>query len=301
MNASSNHPMYPGIENSLINPEQNTRTGAVPERISYAEERHQLLNSIRILQLQNASLREENQETLLTNQTLSEKIEKSHLEHQVTKRELERRQGYIDTFKKIEAKWLSRVTQQESRIQALTQERDRLLEQVLQRDLDAVVEIESKRVVLEEGQKLANHQKAIESKSAWLERYQSRLTQYSKSVNQSKLKVREISNQVAHEIQNLSQFHPLKDCLKITEMELTHLELRLRKLPESSMERPELEGGLTQLAEQRNFILELIEASQAELQRRANSLLEMSMEDALHPIPPPSPAPKQAEMKAPEY
>lgn len=254
------------------------------------EEKYRLLHSVKTLQIQNATARRKVQEVQLENQSLTDKYENKERECQALKKEAERRKEDYNTFKKIEAKWHEHLSLRNNQIRDLTYERDRLKELVGQKDLEGILAVEQKRSIQEQEIKTSQQQAANESKSIWLTRYQERLTQYAISVNQQKTKAKELSTRIAQEIQNLSQAHPLRDCLQMTEHELNQVESRLRKLPASSIERTEFEAGMNQLVEQRNFILKIIEDSERALQRQAQSLLDLSEDAALIPVPPPGPA-----------
>lgn len=179
------------------------------------------------------------------------------------------------------------------------QEKNRLLNEISHRWLKGISENEIHK------QKLATEASAEElqvrqieldlekilltNKMLELNQFAQNLNTYVEYLNHQKKEVMKISQQLAEELQVLKTIHPLKDYLKATELELTKVELDLKKTPSSSLNRPKVESYLENLFQQRNFLNSLIEASERQMNEQAHSILKIIQSDTLMALPPAPP------------
>jgi predicted RNase H-like nuclease (RuvC/YqgF family) len=130
------------------------------------------------------------------------------------------------------------------------------------------------------------NQQALQQKLSEISSQEERLRNYAQALSQEKHCVRQFARQLAEQIEMARNLPPLKDYLSLTEFELSKLELQLKKTPTSSPARPELEQGLSQLIQQRDFLRSVIDASRADIERQAAVIIKIAKEETLVPCPP---------------
>lgn len=148
-------------------------------------------------------------------------------------------------------------------------------------------------------QKLAKEQKQLHDTSLEIENREAQLRSYATALTREKTEALRFSKQLAEELRAARATHPLKDYLRLTEFELTKIEVQLKKTPALSTERPQLESCLTQLIEQREFLKNVLASTQRQLEARADEFLKAIQSGRLAPVPPLPPS-KQKQSKRPE-
>lgn len=119
-----------------------------------------------------------------------------------------------------------------------------------------------------------------------VESREKRLRIYAASLSKEKADVLACAKELAQEIESSMTIHPLKDYLSATEYEISKLELTLRKTPNLAPERPQMETVFKQMLEQRDFLTSVIQASEKQLQRQAETVLRIIQDGKLAASPP---------------
>ena len=88
---------------------------------------------------------------------------------------------------------------------------------------------------------------------------------YLKYINQEKQEFECKLNQMHYEVQRLSSLNPIKDILKVTDMEISKLELELKKLALAAPNRKALEHKMDQLFSQKTQLVTLISESEKKI------------------------------------
>jgi chromosome segregation ATPase len=115
------------------------------------------------------------------------------------------------------------------------------------------------------------------------------LRKYASDLNQRQARVLEAAMKLAGELRDSSQLNPLQDYLKVTEFELVRVETQLRKLSDSSAERPRLEQTYDKLAEQKKFLLDMLGRSRVSISEQALRVLQICEALRQEQAPPPPP------------
>jgi hypothetical protein len=115
------------------------------------------------------------------------------------------------------------------------------------------------------------------------------LRYYAEALTREKAALLKAAQQLAHEIRTAGLIHPLKDYLTLTEVEISKLELQLRKTPTLSSERIPLETCFTQMIQQREFLRNLMNETQMALEAKAKKVIQIAGNGKLAPVPPPPP------------
>lgn len=114
--------------------------------------------------------------------------------------------------------------------------------------------------------------------------------QYVDFIETERLQIKKVLNQLTVEIKTAVTLHPLKDYRDATELELTKVELELRKMPASSSLRTKVEMRLEQLYIQRNQLNDLINKTEKHILSFEAELIKVeNMAQVLEiPVPPSS-------------
>jgi hypothetical protein len=112
------------------------------------------------------------------------------------------------------------------------------------------------------------------------------LRHYATAVTEQKAELIRQTKLLAEEIQMAGKMHPLKDYLQLTEFELSKVDVQLRMTPTLSMDRPRLEACVKQMAEQRDFLRNVVQASTKRLDEQAASILALVKSPKLAATPP---------------
>jgi hypothetical protein len=251
---------------------------------------------------------------------LAARIQQLQQELHFIQQSAERRQEDFKTLKQLESSWSERTALQAQQMSVLQAECERLktliaqtvqeksaeqqhlkeLCEDLKRQLDekirecenlahsadltlkAEVLISREQAVKEQTTKQQHHDTVLRSQWHWLKKHQQRLIAYRNQLTEEEAELKHIASKLAQELKISGAVHPLQDYLKMTDLELSKIELELKKLPGSSMDRPHFEAVLTQLTEQRNFLRSTIETTQQTLQKRTQIVLKIAGEDLLN-------------------
>lgn len=136
---------------------------------------------------------------------------------------------------------------------------------------------------------LANRQ--LEAWNQQLENRELQLRRYATALTKEKTEALRFSKQIADEIKAAQATHPLKDYLKLTEFELSKIEVQLKKTPMLSPDRSKLETALSQLIDQREFLKTVLGSTQRQLEKQAMEFMKLIQSGRLAPVPPPPPRP----------
>ena len=112
------------------------------------------------------------------------------------------------------------------------------------------------------------------------------LRHYATAVTEQKAELIRHTKILADEIQTAGKMHPLKDYLQLTDFELSKADVQLRMTLTLSMDRPRLEASVKQLAEQRDFLKAVVEASTKRLDEQAANILALVKSPKLAATPP---------------
>lgn len=120
------------------------------------------------------------------------------------------------------------------------------------------------------------------------------LKQYANSITEQKTEFVRQTKILAEEVGTASKMHPLKDYLKMTEFELSRVEVQLKLTPTISSDRAKLESYFEKMVEQRNFLTKVVAESEKKFAEQAQKLLELIRSPKMAATPPPPPvfAPK---------
>lgn len=161
------------------------------------------------------------------------------------------------------------------------------VEQVRQNEIEVANLMAKIREMEETGvARLAKERAELEKQAQRLELREQQLRHYAQTVQDERAEVVRCTQQLAGEIHAARSMNPLEDYLKLTEFELSKIELQLKKTPTLSSERPKLEKFLGQMTEQRDFLLQVIEQSKANLDQQSKKLAKIVEAARLSPLPP---------------
>ena len=120
------------------------------------------------------------------------------------------------------------------------------------------------------------------------------LKQYANSITEQKTEFVRQTKILADEVGTASKMHPLKDYLKMTEFELSRVEVQLKLTPTISSDRAKLESYFEKMVEQRDFLTKVVAESEKKFAEQAQKLLELIRSPKMAATPPPPPvfAPK---------
>ena len=112
------------------------------------------------------------------------------------------------------------------------------------------------------------------------------LRHYAVAVTEQKAELVRQTKLLADEIQMAAKMHPLKDYLKVTEFELSKVDVQLKLTPTLSVDRARLEACVKQMSEQRDFLKNVVEASTKRLEEQAASIVALVKSPKLIATPP---------------
>lgn len=112
------------------------------------------------------------------------------------------------------------------------------------------------------------------------------LRHYAVAVTEQKAELVRQTKLLADEIQMAAKMHPLKDYLKVTEFELSKVDVQLKLTPTLSVDRARLEACVKQMSEQRDFLKNVVEASTKRLEEQAASIMALVKSPKLIATPP---------------
>jgi chromosome segregation ATPase len=134
----------------------------------------------------------------------------------------------------------------------------------------------------------------LETWSTQLTVRESQLRNYSTALTKEKSEVLQFSKQIAAEIEMISRTHPLRDYLKVTEFELSKVEVQLKTMPTLAPERKRLEAAINQLVEQREFLRSILAGAEKHFEQQVKNLEKLHQVAKMAPVPPPPPAKVEA-------
>ncbi len=134
----------------------------------------------------------------------------------------------------------------------------------------------------------------LEVWSTQLSARESQLRSYSTALTKEKSEVLHFSKQIAAEIEMISRTHPLRDYLKVTEFELSKVEVQLKTMPTMAPERTRLEAAINQLVEQREFLRSILAGAEKHFEQQVKNLEKLHQGAKMAPVPPPPPAKVEA-------
>ena len=112
------------------------------------------------------------------------------------------------------------------------------------------------------------------------------LNLYTQSIDKEKQLIKEQAIAIINELKGLASLDPLKQYLKITEKEISKVEIDLGKSPLHSTDRPRLEEILENLVRQRDSLKIMVEDANSRVQLKIKSILKLVHSDTLIPLPP---------------
>ena len=176
--------------------------------------------------------------------------------------------------------------EQERMIGKLTEEKNHLFAEIHQRE-QTINSLNERLGRLESKEQVEKFD--FESKLATIAKQENRLKNYANSLNKMNLKLVQACAQLAREIQSAKTLHPLRDYLKLTEREIIELEGILKVTPLQASERESQKLAMKQLLEQREFLTQLIRASEEELKQQATVVEQIARQSSRSTAPPPPP------------
>lgn len=165
------------------------------------------------------------------------------------------------------------------------QKKNQMLEAQLQdRHLELENEFQSKLKKL--ATEVQDQKASLEHAEAERHRREAQLRNYAQALTKEKHELTKEYQRLIDETQSVRALNPLKDYLDLTEFELEKVEIQLKKTPEISNDRPRYEAYLSELVEQRNFLRQILEASQKKLDQQIGRISQNLKSGQWQPIPP---------------
>lgn len=142
----------------------------------------------------------------------------------------------------------------------------------------------------EQAARIADLEEKIRAQADHSENKDKQFRFYSENINRSKRDLREQGYRLIQELKLNRQTSPLSEFLKVTNREVSRVEVQLKRTPTSSADRSRLEQCLTDLVEQRDFLKESLEKSSQDIDAKIRRLSEIIGGENLAMTPPPPPA-----------
>lgn len=115
------------------------------------------------------------------------------------------------------------------------------------------------------------------------------LKHYANSITEQKSEFVRQTKMLAEEVLVAAKMHPLRDFLKMTEFELSRVEVQLKLTPSISSDRAKLEAYFEKMIEQRDFLKKVVEESEKNFADQAQQLLDLIRSPKMSATPPPPP------------
>jgi chromosome segregation ATPase len=219
-----------------------------------------------------------------------EQERQSRMEFQENFRVIEERDGKLQAEiaqltddKKTLSHQLERVTQEldvtkvsmtdgQKKFSSLIEEKRRLEEKI---DTDTKM-IEEVKLLQQENEQLKEE----------MEEREDQLNHYSRWVDSQKEGLQKHVLRLAQEIKTSTAMNPMRAYLKMTEKEITKVEIAMGKTQAFGAQRAQLEEQFEALIKQRDEIKELLEHSQAEAEKQAKKVMNFLKSSEFVPVPP---------------
>ncbi len=177
------------------------------------------------------------------------------------------RQDDFQSMKKLEFLWTDKNLKQAQQIQLL-EEKNRRIEAFL---------IKTKA--------------AFQARFQWLKNYQERLRTYALHLNQEKLSLRRLAQQVSTEFEKSLRSHPYQPLIEEVEIETLTTLRQIQGLSATSRKRASLEANLQRLEERKTLLQSGIAFSNQILNEKAKSVIVLIQNENLSQTPPAPPIP----------
>ncbi len=135
-------------------------------------------------------------------------------------------------------------------------------------------------------QKLDKRNKELDIAFASLEKREVQLSLYSRWVDAQKEGLQKQVLRIASELRSTKEFNPLNPYLKMTEKELSKIEILLTKSNVFGPQRAHLESQYEQLIKQRDEVRELLVRTNTEVDQKALTLIAVLKSSEFIPVPP---------------
>ncbi len=164
------------------------------------------------------------------------------------------------------------MTEGQSRFSSLIEEKRRLEEKI---EADATM-IEEVKLLKQENDQLKEE----------MEEREEQLNHYSRWVDSQKEGLQKHVVRLAQEIKTSTAMNPMRAYLKMTEKEISKIEIAMGKAQAFGAQRAQLEEQFEALIKQRDEIKELLEHSQAEAEKQAKKVMNFLKSSEFVPVPP---------------
>lgn len=143
---------------------------------------------------------------------------------------------------------------------------------------------------IEQGERYNEMQAKFKAMNEQTENRERQYRFYLENLNRSKRDLREQGMRFIQELRAAKQMSPLHDFLKVTQREVSRVEIQLKRTPTVSSDRSRLEQCLTELIEQRDFLAESLEKTTQDIDKKIARLSEIIGGDTMAMTPPPPPS-----------
>ncbi|MEO0337434.1 MAG: hypothetical protein AAF202_13650, partial [Pseudomonadota bacterium] len=115
---------------------------------------------------------------------------------------------------------------------------------------------------------------------------ESQMSQFTKQLDDQKVELKKFAKRLAYEMKTSKAFHPLRSLLKLTEAEISKLEVKLSRTAPLAVERASLQEQFEKLVHQRDMIKKSIAQSEIEIEKQATEVVALTQRSVLVPLPP---------------
>jgi chromosome segregation ATPase len=199
---------------------------------------------------------------------IKEELIQIKTENNQLKESTQKRQDDFQSLKKLEAIWTEKNLAQAQKIKNL-EEKNLKLESFLNKT-----------------------KSAIHARFDWLKNYQNRLRTYATSLNQEKLKLKSITQQISTELEKNTYSHPFHSMIQANAIETMTTFRQIQTLPSSSRKRTTLETHLRRLEERKVLLESGITFAQEILKNKAIQVTDLIRNENLSQTPPTPPRPE---------